>query len=76
LGAVNVDEQAQIQRPALSLEELIQPSTITALDRPFVSMAIIIAYDVAVCPLDRFTLGLRTPDTDSYEPDALTSESQ
>jgi len=32
LGAVNVDEQAQIQLPALSLKELIQPSAMTALD--------------------------------------------
>jgi len=29
---VNVDEQAQIQLPALSLKELIQPSAMTALD--------------------------------------------
>jgi len=29
---VSVDEQAQIQLPALSLKELIQPSAMTALD--------------------------------------------
>ena len=40
LGAVNVNEQAQIQLPALSLKELIQPSAMTALDQPFVCDAI------------------------------------
>jgi len=30
LGAVNVDEQAQIQLPALSLKELIESEKVTA----------------------------------------------
>ena len=38
---MNVDAQAQIQLPALSLKELIQPSAMTALDQPFVFLAVI-----------------------------------
>jgi len=38
---VNVNEQAQIQLPAISLKELIQPSAMTALDQPFVFLAVI-----------------------------------
>ena len=38
---MNVNEQAQIQLPALSLKELIQPSAMTALDQPFVFLAVI-----------------------------------
>ena len=38
---MNVDEQAQIQLPALSLKELIQPSAMTALDHPFIYLAVI-----------------------------------
>jgi hypothetical protein len=41
LGAVNVDEQAQIQLLALSLKELIQSSAMTALDQLFVFLAVI-----------------------------------
>ena len=41
MGAVNVDEQAQIQLLALSLKELIQSSAMTALDQLFVFLAVI-----------------------------------